>query len=65
MAKDKPNQTKPNQTKPNQPPLRAAESSCVSGVFLHGGPDSPLREAVKVRPGLFQIAQDGGDAGGI
>lgn len=32
---------------------RATEISYVSGVSLHGGPERPLCEAVKVKHGLF------------
>ena len=38
------------------------EASHVSGESLYGDPERPLREAVKVKPGLPWRSQDVGDA---
>ncbi|MGE9641895.1 hypothetical protein ACQP3J_33175, partial [Escherichia coli] len=41
---------------------KAAEAMYVLGVSLHGGPERPLCEAVKVKSGLPWRPQDVGDA---
>lgn len=48
----------------NLPPKsrKAAETKFVAGVSLHGGPERPLSEAVKVKPGFPWRPQDVEDA---
>ena len=41
---------------------KATKARCVSGVFLHGSPEKPLCEAVKVKPGLLWRPQNVRDA---
>lgn len=38
------------------------EARCVAGVSLQRGPERPLSEAVKVKPGFHWRPQDVGDA---
>lgn len=38
------------------------EGRDISGKSLHGGPENPLHQAVKVRPGLCWRPEDVGDA---